>query len=65
MSEATVQPRYLSLADAARYTGFSIRTLNQLIRERQIPASKLGSAPQGRVRIRIDDLDAFMASARV
>jgi excisionase family DNA binding protein len=60
-----VQQRYLSLADAAIYSGLSVRLLRRLITDRRLPASKMSPAQQGRVRIRVDDLDALMASLRV
>lgn len=65
MQPNPITPRYLSMADAATYTGLSVRTLRKLIKQRRLPASKVTDSQQGHVRIRVDDLDRLMDAAQV
>lgn len=47
MQPNTVTPRYLSMTEAAAYSGMSIRMLRQLIKECRLPT---GSWPRRRYR---------------
>ena len=53
---SSVSPRWLGLQDAAKYTGLSVPTLRNLIREGRLKASRATK----RVILEILELDKFM-----
>ncbi len=53
--------RWLSTKDAATYLGITPRTLYRLIDDGQLPAYKFGRV----IRLKQDDVDTFIESARV
>lgn len=52
---------YLSIDDVARELGITRRTITRWIAGRLLPATKLSAGQSGRIRIRRDDLEAFLA----
>ena len=52
--------RLLSLSEAAKLLGVSLRTLHRYIGEGRIPKCKIGKRAS---RIRSEDLDAFIVSS--
>ena len=52
---------WLGSPDAAMYLGLSAPTLYRLIDEGVLPAYKMGRV----IRIKVSDLDAFIASVRI
>lgn len=58
---APPEPVWLGTQEAARHLGITPRTLYRLIDEGEIPAYKLGRV----LRLRLDDVTAFLESARV
>lgn len=57
MSEA----RWLSTAEASDRLGVTLRTLYRLVDEGRLPAYKIGRV----IRIKEDDVDAYLESARI
>jgi excisionase family DNA binding protein len=62
-----VPPTYQSKAEAARYLGFSIRTLETLIAKGEIPVFKpvISGTQTRKVLFRREDLDTWLAQFRV
>jgi excisionase family DNA binding protein len=58
--EPDIQPRYLRIEPAARYTGLPPRLIRRLVHERRIPHSKAGRY----VILSIAELDAWIAANR-
>lgn len=52
--------RYLSRSDAATYAGVSLRTVDALLADGEVPAIRIGA----RVLIDRTDLDSFLASRK-
>jgi excisionase family DNA binding protein len=52
---------WMSTAEAARRLGLTTRTLYRLIDEGDLPAYKFGRV----IRLQRDDVDAFIAGARI
>ena len=59
--EEPIVEDWLSSADAAAYLGLRAPTLYRLINDGVLPAYRLGRA----IRIKISDLDAYIASAEI
>lgn len=57
--------RYVDKRGAATYAGVSVRTIEQWVHDRRLPASRIGTGQTSPLRFRIDDIDAFMASMRI
>jgi excisionase family DNA binding protein len=57
MTTKTVSPPNLSIADVAAYLGVTTRTVQQMIADGRLPASRLGPRI---VRLRRDDIDAAL-----
>ena len=53
--------RWLSTAAASERLGVTLRTLYRLVDEGRIPAYKIGRV----IRVKEDDVDAFIESARI
>lgn len=53
----TTEPQYLTLPEASRRTGVSIDTLRDHVKKGTLP----GALTAGKYRIRVADLDAWMA----
>ena len=53
-----VQRSTLTMKEAAEYLGISYWLLNQLVRRKQIPCSKVG----GKFRFRVRILDEYLSS---
>lgn len=63
MSARTTPPRsreYLSLREAAEYTGYSVFTLRDLVTSGRLPAFRLHDKPGSAFRVRVRDIDALM-----
>jgi excisionase family DNA binding protein len=63
MSARTIPPRsreYLSLREAADYTGYSVFTLRELVASGRLPAFRLHDKPGSSFRVRVKDIDALM-----
>jgi excisionase family DNA binding protein len=56
-----VGPDWLGTADAAKYLGLRVPTLYGLIDDGLLPAYKAGRL----IRIKLSDLDAFIASSKI
>jgi excisionase family DNA binding protein len=54
----------LTVAEAARATGFSERTVQRWIADRSLAAVSIGEGPRAAKRIKSRDLDAFFRSAK-
>jgi excisionase family DNA binding protein len=63
----TSSPAYLSLAEAARCIGFSVRTVHTLIAKGEIPVFKpvISGTRNRKVLIRREDLDTWLEQFRV
>lgn len=59
--EPIVVPDWLGTTDAAKYLGLRIPTLYRLIDDGLLPAYRAGRL----IRIKLSDLNAFIASARI
>ena len=55
--QAEIAPRWLTIDQAAQYTGFAKSTLYHMVSDRRIPFIKKG----GRLRFDKEKLDAWMA----
>lgn len=53
----TTEPQFVTLPEASRRTGLSIDTLRNRVKDGSIPAVLLAN----KYRIRVEDLDAWMA----
>lgn len=53
--------RWLSTAEASERLGVTLRTLYRLVDEGRLPAYKIGRV----IRIKEDDVEAFIESARI
>ncbi|MGP6203911.1 helix-turn-helix domain-containing protein [Microbacterium sp. F2] len=56
MSTFPLEPQFLTVEQAAAYTGTSVRMIRRLVDQRRVPVAKIGSL----VRIRISDLEAYL-----
>ena len=56
-----IGPDWLGTTDAAKYLGLRIPTLYRLIDDGLLPAYKAGRL----IRIKLRDLDAFIASSKI
>lgn len=54
--------KFLNLKDASRYTGFSVRALRGLCKDRKIPYTR---PTNGMIFFQIEDLTEFMNSGRI
>ena len=65
MSHTPSQPAWFSMHGAAKYTGFSLSTIRKAIRLSALPAHRvgLGGGRRESVRIRHEDLDAWITGA--
>ena len=61
MGEPIIGPDWLGTPDAAKYLGLTTRTLYRLIDVGLLPAYKMGRV----MRIKVSDLDAFIASSQI
>lgn len=61
MAAVSDAPRWLSTAEAAARLGVTRRTLYRFIDEGELAAYKMGRV----IRLRQDDLDAFLESRRI
>ena len=59
---ATVEdsPSYVSMAEAAELLQVSARTIRRRVADGSLPANRLGDAPSSRVRLRVDELLAWV-----
>lgn len=57
MREKEVPPRYLSVRQAAAYTGSSEKSIRYRVETRQLPFCRIG----GSIRFDKDELDRFIA----
>ena len=53
--------RWLSTAEASERLGVTLRTLYRIVDEGRLPAYKIGRV----IRVKEDDVDAFIESARI
>ena len=56
-----MEPRYLSVPEAATYLNTSVRFIRRLVAERRVAFHKLGK----HVRFAVADLELFMSAGRV
>jgi excisionase family DNA binding protein len=56
-----MEPRYLSVPEAATYLNTSVRFIRRLIAERRVAFHKLGR----HVRFAVTDLDQYVSAGRV
>ena len=54
MTSSQPEPRRVTVAEAAAYSGMSERTIRRWISERRLPATRMG---QRRIEIDLNDLD--------
>jgi excisionase family DNA binding protein len=55
-----VPPTYFSLADVAVILRVSMQTVRRWIKEGKLPATKIGGENSRIIRVRREDLDAFI-----
>jgi len=55
----------LTRKEAAEYLRISVRTLDKLAQDGEIPYSKLGKGVRGRVLYRQKDLDAYIERTKI
>ena len=58
MESQKVQRTTLTMKEAAEYLGVSYWLINQLVRRKQIPCSKVG----GKILIRVQVLDEYLSN---
>ena len=64
-SNETLTPEYLTPSQTAQLTGFSLRALEAMRAKRSGPCYvKVGSAKNGPIRYRLDDIRAWMQANR-
>ena len=58
---ATVEaPTFVSMDEAAHLLGVSSRTIRRRVADGSLPAYRTGSAPNSRIRLRVDELLAWV-----
>ncbi|MCT2023187.1 helix-turn-helix domain-containing protein [Corynebacterium sanguinis] len=61
MTQQTITRKWLTLKEAAVYTGYSVKTLRRRIQDGTLKASRTGRD----YRVKTDDLDAMFQEVKV
>lgn len=56
--------KLMDRAEAARYLGISVRSLDRRVRAEEIPCVRLGTGPKAPVRFTVDQIDSYLAHCR-
>lgn len=59
------QSAFLTLEEAATYSGISSRTLRRAVKARMIAHHRPGLSERGKILIRRSDLESYLAHSRV
>lgn len=59
-AKSAITPEFVSLRDAAVYSGYSVETLYAKITSGELPAYRITDSPNASLRVRIRDIDAMM-----
>ena len=59
-AKSTITPEFVSLRDAAVYSGFGVDTLHAKVTSGELPAYKITDAPNAALRVRLRDVEALL-----